>query len=316
MNAEKLISVIVPVYMVQDYLSECLESIINQTYRNLEIILVDDGSPDDCGKICDDYAKKDSRIKVIHKANGGVSDARNVGIANANGFYIGFVDSDDYLDNRFFEILISLIVEYDSDIAECYSYSFQKGTRPCIKNTNKVKCINSKQWITETNLGNFLSCVVWNKLYKKDLFDGISFPIGMRFEDEATIYKIIFKAKKIVRIDSVLYFYRQWENSFTSQELDIKGFEQKCSVLYEKCLFFHEKHEIDLELFSYSKLFITLLSNFNILSKESSENKEKWLNIMKEKKSLVYRSKAVPLKYKIYIALKSINLEKVRHDKE
>lgn len=114
-----LISVIVPIYNVEKYLARCVDSIVNQTYKNLEIILVDDGSPDRCPKMCDDYAEKDSRIKVVHKKNGGLSDARNAGMAVATGEYISFIDSDDYVSDDFFECLLDVMNKENSDIAEC-----------------------------------------------------------------------------------------------------------------------------------------------------------------------------------------------------
>ena len=126
MKKNDLISVIVPVYKVEQYLNECIKSIINQTYKNLEIILVNDGSPDDCGKMCDIWAKKDNRIKVIHKKNGGLSDARNCGIDIANGKYIQFVDSDDLLELDMIDFLYTNIQKYNCDISICSNYIFDE----------------------------------------------------------------------------------------------------------------------------------------------------------------------------------------------
>lgn len=120
-NINTLVSVIVPVYKVEKYLHRCIDSIINQTYKNLEIILVDDGSPDNCGKICDEYAEKDNRIKVIHKSNGGLSSARNAGLDVANGDYVYFVDSDDYIDTKLVEDNLNLAIEHDADMV-CFNY--------------------------------------------------------------------------------------------------------------------------------------------------------------------------------------------------
>ena len=126
MKKNNLISIIVPIYNVEKYLKKCIDSIINQTYKNLEIILVDDGSPDNCGKICDEYAKKDNRIKVIHKENGGVSSARNVGVENATGEYIGFVDSDDYIEKDMYEVLINNLKKENADISIISNYEVYK----------------------------------------------------------------------------------------------------------------------------------------------------------------------------------------------
>lgn len=135
---EDLISIIVPVYKVENYLSKCLDSMICQTYKNIEIILVDDGSPDNSGKICDDYAKKDSRIKVIHKENGGLSDARNAGLKIATGKYIGFVDSDDYISVEMYEKLYNQAKKEDADIA-CCNYYRVKMEKNLIKELLEIK---------------------------------------------------------------------------------------------------------------------------------------------------------------------------------
>ena len=124
-----LLSVIVPIYNVEDYLNRCVDSIINQTYKNLEIILVDDGSPDNCPQMCDDYAKKDSRIRVVHKENGGLSDARNAGMKVATGEYVSFIDSDDYISLDFYETLFQTMVDNDSDIVECSVVKFYENEK-------------------------------------------------------------------------------------------------------------------------------------------------------------------------------------------
>ena len=148
-----LISIIIPVYKVEKYLEKCIESVLKQTYTNLQIILVDDGSPDNCGKICDEYAKKDSRIEVIHKANGGLSDARNVGISKAKGRYIGFVDSDDYIKED-------------------------------IRNKeNGIREYSRLDILKEVLLDKNIQSYAWNKLYEKELFDEIKYPIGKKYEE-------------------------------------------------------------------------------------------------------------------------------------
>ena len=168
-----LISVIVPVYKVEKYLEKCIESVLKQTYTNLQIILVDDGSPDNCGKICDEYAKKDSRIEVIHKINGGLSDARNVGINRANGRYIGFVDSDDYIKEDMYEKLINLIKEYDADISICNLYDVIDGKEYVRNKDNGIHEYSRIDILKEILLDKNIQSYAWNKLYKKELFDEI-----------------------------------------------------------------------------------------------------------------------------------------------
>ena len=172
-----MISVIIPVYGVEKYLSRCLDSIINQTYRDLEIILVDDGSPDNSGKICDEYAAKDSRIKVIHKENGGLSSARNAGLDVATGEYIGFVDSDDWIEPQTYNMLFSAIEKNNSDIAIC-------GHRMVYDNTSTSKATYSNdEYLSYDLLWNEifgkLNNAAWNKLYRKNLIDDLRFPIGV-----------------------------------------------------------------------------------------------------------------------------------------
>ena len=170
---KNLISIIVPVYKVEKELGECIESLMHQTYKNIEIILVDDGSPDKSPEICEHYANIDSRIRVIHKENGGLSDARNYGITEANGEFLGFVDSDDFVAEIMYEKLFEAAQSTSSDISECDCVRFADGEKPnsIIKEGQKI--IKPKEWITETNLNGFLNCVAWNKLYRRELFEGV-----------------------------------------------------------------------------------------------------------------------------------------------
>lgn len=300
-----IISVIVPIYCVEKYINQCIDSILNQSYPYLEIILVDDGSPDNCGLICDEYAKKDGRIKVIHKKNGGLSDARNAGIKISSGKYIAFVDSDDCIDQRMYEKLQNTLQECGADIAECHSVSFDDGSIPNARYSNQIKELTAKEWITETSLGDFLSCVAWNKLYKKELFIGIEYPVGRHYEDDATTYKLVYRANKIVRLTDALYFYRQRQNSITAQK-NIREIKQQFQALYEKCLFFNSLNENELEVFSYSRLIIFLLSNLEFWEGVNSFESKKWKSIIKQNKRGVYFSKSVPFKYKLYIAIKTL----------
>ena len=162
-----LISIIIPVYKVEKYLEKCIESVLKQTYTNLQIILVDDGSPDNCGKICDEYAKKDSRIEVIHKINGGLSDARNVGINRANGRYIGFVDSDDYIKEDMYEKLINLIKEYNADVSICNLYDVFDGKEYVRNKDNGIHEYSRIDILKEILLDKNIQSYAWNKLYKK-----------------------------------------------------------------------------------------------------------------------------------------------------
>lgn len=222
-----LISVIVPVYKVEEFLSKCVDSILAQTYTNLEVFLVDDGSPDNCGKMCDDYAKKDSRIKVIHKENGGLSDARNVAIDVATGEYITFVDSDDYVAPTYVEELYNNISDYSAEVSVCLFRMFNEGTLPVIDETFSEKdCFNGLNAIEQMFYQEKFDTSAWAKMYHRSLFEtGIRYPKGLLFEDLPTTYLLMYKAKKVAFINKKLYYYLVRSNSiegssFTSAKMD------------------------------------------------------------------------------------------------
>ena len=203
-----LVSVIVPVYKVEPYLHRCVDSILIQTYTNLEIILVDDGSPDNCGKICDEYAKKDNRIKVIHKTNGGQSEARNVGLDVAKGEYVTFVDSDDWIHHRYVEILYNDIMQANADVSMCGFV--RTSDMHCVDNSyknHKFKTISKEQAMEKTLYQNKLDSSPWDKLYKRKLFDGLRFTVGRIYEDLEIIYQIYDRATILTYTDDALYYY-------------------------------------------------------------------------------------------------------------
>lgn len=217
-----LISVIVPIYKVELYLDRCIQSIVEQTYSNLEIILVDDGSPDHCPGICDAWAKRDERIHVIHKKNGGLSDARNVGIDQSNGDWILFVDSDDYILPSICERLFKAAQATQSDIAICsffMDYGDRKASlKPLIKDKQKV--------LSRDEVMEFYFCcrpveftVAWNKLYRRKIFfdeQRVRYPVGWLHEDEFTTYKTFYSAHRVVWIQDELYGYVQRDGSITA----------------------------------------------------------------------------------------------------
>ena len=217
MSQEKaLISLIIPVYKVEKYLEKCIQSVINQTYENLQIILVDDGSPDNCGKICDEYAKKDHRIEVIHKSNGGLSDARNKGLEIAKGEYIGFVDSDDYIEADMYEVLYNLLKQYNADVSICNFYTVSQG-KISIKNAdNGINEYNRIEILKEILLDKNIQSYAWNKLYKKELFDEIKYPIGKKYEDIGTTFYLLEKCNKVVVTGKSEYYYINRQDSIVN----------------------------------------------------------------------------------------------------
>lgn len=223
------VSIVVPIYKVEKYLDNCIQSIVEQTYANLEIILVDDGSPDECPRICDKWAKKDNRIKVFHKKNGGLSDARNFGLDNATGDYIYFVDSDDYINHQCIEILLNAIVETQSDIAACNVLEVKENFYKQFKidrNPKKeiLKNIETCKKITKSGHQG-IGIVVWNKLYKKEVFNNLRFTKGIIHEDEAIIYQLIYPVKKFVYVHEYLHYYRLSSESIMRNEFNLKRFD-------------------------------------------------------------------------------------------
>lgn len=217
MNSD-LISIVIPVYKVEKYLNRCIESVLRQTYTNIEAILVDDGSPDGCGELCDRFVLKDSRIKSYHKANGGLSDARNYGVERANGTYITFIDSDDYIAPDYIEYLYQLLRKYDADISCCCMVETEDDHAEYCVNTE----IPSEQLLTgqeaSVALLNHLYMVLvtaCGKLYRSEIVRKYPFPVGRKHEDEATTCKFYYEAQKVAVGNRCLYAYYQNPESIT-----------------------------------------------------------------------------------------------------
>lgn len=236
---EELITIIVPVYKVEDYLDKCVNSLLNQTYKNLEIILVDDGSPDRCGEMCDEYAKIDNRVKVIHKENGGLSDARNAGIEVANGQYLAFLDSDDWVHEEFVEKLYRLIKETESNLAICnFVKTSGEDITPDFSDVEIHELSNIEA--LEKLAGEFYLqfVVAWGKLYHKDLFDLVRYPVGKVHEDEYVAHKILYKTNKVVYTTEQLVYYRQRQDSITGSGYKIKNRIDALEALMERADFY------------------------------------------------------------------------------
>jgi Glycosyltransferases involved in cell wall biogenesis len=210
MNKESpLISVIVPCYKVEQYLARCIDSILRQTYKHLEIILVDDGSPDRCGEICDDYAKRDPRIVVIHKENGGLSDARNVAIDQAKGVWITFVDSDDLVNDDYVDMLYYLVLEYECDCSVCLFKTFREGEEPVwYYGIPHQEMMQPRKAVEQMFYQEKFDNNAHSKLYHRRLFEsGIRFPKGRVFEDLAITYQLLLQSNGVAYMDATLYHY-------------------------------------------------------------------------------------------------------------
>lgn len=218
------ISVIVPIYKVEPYLRKCLDSIQGQTYRNLEIILVDDGSPDGCGAICDEYAARDTRFTVIHKANGGLSSARNAGLDVATGDWIGGVDGDDWIESDMFEYLLAGVLEHGGDIAVCGWYE-DVGDEFKRCGPNEVLRFDWEQGLREILSDGTLRSFFWNKLYRRELWQDIRFPLGRTYEDVAVMYRLYEKAQSSVYLPEPKYHYVSRMDSITKVGTLKSGFD-------------------------------------------------------------------------------------------
>lgn len=211
---DELISVIIPVYNVEKYVERAIKSVMEQTYTNLEIILIDDGSKDSSGEICDKIAKQDNRIKVIHQQNMGLSGARNTGIKNANGKYIAFVDSDDIVSNRMYEFMYKAIKQDKTKISACRYISFDEDIPNFDENYNS-SILTCEEAIKELMIDRKITSHSWNKLFDIQLFEDIEFPINKKFEDIGTIFKLFLKTNEISYLDMKLYGYFHRVDSIT-----------------------------------------------------------------------------------------------------
>lgn len=216
MKEEKKISIIIPIYNVEKYLPACVESILQQTYKNLEVILVDDGSPDRCPVICDELAQKDDRIQVIHQKNKGLSGARNTGIDNAQGDYLIFVDSDDTVEQTLVEELYTYAEKWNCAIVACgRNYIFEDGQIVCKIAHDESKVYGFEEAMQEMNSFRLFDMSAWAKIYRKELFEDIRFPEGKLSEDYYIMYKLFDKAQTIGYVAKPLYNYLQRQSSIS-----------------------------------------------------------------------------------------------------
>ena len=217
---EELISIIVPIYNVEKYLDKCVRSILSQDYQNIEILLIDDGSTDSSGRIADEFDKNFKNIKVFHKKNGGLSDARNFGIKQSKGKYLGFIDSDDYVETNMFSFLYNNIKKYDADISICGRFINYEDGREIVQHTYEVlKVMTNEEGLIALNSFKYFDMSSCDKLYKKEIFSNIEFPYGLKCEDYYTMYKLFDKSKVIVYDSKPMYHYYQREGSISRNKI-------------------------------------------------------------------------------------------------
>ena len=300
------ISVIIPVYKVEKYLKKCVESVINQTYTNLEIILVDDGSPDKCPSICDYFEEKDKRIKVIHKVNGGLSDARNYGIKEATGHWITFIDSDDYVAADYIEYLYELVMTNNADISIVLPQIFYEGKDVSYAKKNKEKIL---QFDKNSALKIMLyqkefDTSAWGKLYKRSLFKNIEFPKGKIYEDISTVYKAILKSNKITFSNQKKYFYLKRKDSIMGQKFKSADMD----YVYQAREMYNGIKKLNNNTLEQAARCRYLNANFSILKKiKFSKNNKKYIyeignNIKKLRKNIII-DKNVRFKTKLAVIM-------------
>lgn len=293
---------IVPVYKVEKYLDRCIESIVSQTYTDLEIILVDDGSPDHCPEMCDSWSKKDSRIIVIHKENGGLSDARNTGVRQATGTYVAFVDSDDWIDHDMYSKLYCCIKSTESDIASCGALRVWENGGPqyqLMLHVDKECVLNRSEAMQALIQSTVIIQTVWNKLYKTELIKNIPFEKGKIHEDEYWSWQVIAKASSVAILKDNLYMYFQRDNSimgngYTGSPMNIieAKWQRHCYI---------KENMPELEgIETVDFLFTCRYECCQILKNESPETQNTYIARMKElikktKKSIVYLG-SIPVK--------------------
>lgn len=306
----ELISIIVPVYKVEKYLEKCVKSILKQTYTNLEIILVDDGSPDKCGQLCDELAKTDDRIIVFHKENGGLSDARNYGVERANGEYIGFVDSDDYIHECMYEELYKAIKKSGTSIAECGVTRVYKNTlRPHYEGEDYFLVLGREGYLKEYLENKRLYGSAWCKLIHRDLAKKIKFPVGKIYEDAFYTLELLKTVDKYTLISGNYYYYYIRENSittrpFSSKDMDyIEIMNQIEDYTLSNFPIFKEQLLVRLA-FAYISIFNQLLEvdNYKIKNEYKvlkNKLKDSWFKVLVNKKA--------PKNLKIAIMLLNMN---------
>lgn len=272
-----LVSIIIPIYKIERYIRPCIESVLSQTYRDLEIILIDDGSPDRCPQICDEYANKDPRVKVIHKKNSGLAEARNSGLNVCKGEYIAFVDGDDFIHKRYIEILLQACITQKSAVAigkfERVPMEIDSSKKISeILDGGKIKCISGQEANYQIYNENWSRMIIaWGKLFHKSLLNGFYFPDVKLHEDEACIYKLLYSAKRVVLVDQLIYFYRYNPNGLMASRYSVDKMTM-ISILEERKNFYSQKGEQELIIKTINREFFTAVEYYQIIKKINAKN--------------------------------------------
>lgn len=308
------ISVVVPIYNVENYINQCVDSILKQTYKNLEIVLVDDGSTDQSGSICDSYKEKDSRIIVIHKRNGGLSDARNTGLDVCKGDFISFVDSDDYLAPFFYEMMMGVAEKRGCDIVALKggtSFWDREADPVLAKNKNEftVRYLNAYD-VLEKMLYQEIATGAPFKIYKKETFDGIRFPVGYLYEDVATTYKPFFKAEKCAIVEADIYAYRKRRDSIIRQSFSSK--KMICLDIFDQLVNDKQLKEIGLQKAAKSRVYAMTYSVFlQVPRNDKKKQKIIWNKLKTVQKDIMFDTSRIMRKknrYAAYVSMLGMNI--------
>jgi len=304
MENNELVSIVVPIYNVEPYLRRCLDSIVGQTYKNIEIILVNDGSKDNSLCICNEYKEKDNRIIVVDKKNGGLGSARNAGLNIASGKYILFIDSDDYISTKMTERLLVTMKEQNADIVACdFCNFYEDGTIQKKKISDSIKVYSAPEALKDMFRNNGIRWGAWNKLYRIDLFDGVRYAEGVYSEDMATTYLLYAQSKKIVWTDECLYFYFIRSNGIMKSKPP-KRYADEVKIIEELCEYF--KHHFP-ELVRYPQAFYGKIALNNMIglinAKEYEEAYKHCVNALINYGKYAVQAEFVDFKYKLIIAL-------------
>ena len=314
---EKLISVIIPAYNLEKYFGKCIQSVINQSYKNLEIVLVNDGSTDSSFDICKRFSKMDSRIVLLNKENGGLSSARNYGIDNASGEYISFLDSDDFINEDMYETLVYNLEKFNCDISIVESHDIYEDNYFIKKQASEEKIIvySKQEAMAKYFEGNFIPA--WGKLYRKEIFKNIRFPLGVLNEDEAIMIRVFDSCERnIVYQDIKLYFYLKRESgSITSTKNNIKNNVDWVNNAYANLVYISSNHANLLSKAKaryYTSIVAMLIRLVDLDSVEFNDEMKRYNDLLKINKKEILKNKDINLSFKVkcYIMIFNIKVYK------
>ncbi len=306
-----MISVIVPVYKVEKYLSECINSILSQTYTYFELILVDDGSPDRCGEICEEYSRQDGRVRVLHQENQGLSGARNTGMKAAVGDYLTFVDSDDLISPQYLSVLYQALTDTGADIATGRTLTFADGEIPKAKSEHIKKSVYSgkKGCVMLYDGRPEVTVNAWGKLYRTKLIGDIRFPLGRLHEDQAFTPLIFYRADRVAAVDAELYYYRERNNSITRNLFTVKRYDDLWAI--DNCIAFFETEQAGEILAAAYRKRKRLLATYSIYAHRDGVKVPDEYRVHLLPALLYLRKNVQPLKYEYYLAQVSPVLAKL-----